>query len=83
MARAVVRVVDLLVDDDARSTWAKLSEQEQSALVRWVNKPATNRGRLERRQEAITALQLGGATTGLSQTSVLEGILTSLPWGTP
>jgi hypothetical protein len=83
VARTVVRVVDLLVDDDARATWAQLTEPEQAALVRWVNKPATNRGRLERRREATRALQLGGASSGLAQSSVLESILTSLPWGAP
>ena len=62
-----MRVVDLLVDDDARATWARLTDQEQTALVRWVNKPSTNRGRLERQQEAKRTLQLG----------------TPLPWGTP
>lgn len=83
MARTVVRVVDLLVDDDARASWAALSAAEQTRLVQWVNKPATNRGRLERRQEATRALQLGSASSGLTTTSVLESILTSLPWGTP
>lgn len=78
-----MRVVDLLVDDDARASWARLGAAEQARLVAWANKPATNRGRLERRQEATRALQRGGASSGLTTTSVLEGILTSLPWGTP
>lgn len=78
-----MRAVDLLVDDDARATWATLTDQEQTALVRWVNKPSTNRARLARLQEAKRVLQLGGASSGLAPTSVLESILTSLPWGTP
>ncbi len=77
-----MRVVDLLIDDDARATWARLTDQEQTALVRWVNKPATNRARLARQQEAKRALQLGGASSGLTPTSGLESILTSLTWGT-
>lgn len=78
-----MRVVDLLVDDAARATWAKLTDLEQAALVRWVNKPSTNRGRLARQQEAMRALQLGGASSGLAPTSGLQDILVSLPWGTP
>ena len=62
-----MRVVDLLVDDDARATWATLSGEDQTALVRWVNKPSTNRGRLDRQQEATRLLQLR----------------TPLPWATP
>ena len=83
MPRTVIKVVDLLVDDDARATWARLTAAEQTALVKWVNKPSTNRARQDRHQEAIRTLQLGGSASGLTSSSVLESILTSLPWGTP
>lgn len=83
MTRVVLTADDLLVDDDARTTWSLLSKVEQSALVRWVNLPWTGRSRRSRRDDARRALQLGGAKSGLESTSVLESILVSLPWGSP
>ncbi len=82
MGRLPVVPDDLLVSDDARATWNLLSESERSALLAWVNKPWFDRARRERQREAIRALELGKAASGLAQIGVLESILTSLPWGT-
>jgi hypothetical protein len=81
VSKVLVRADDLLVDDDARQTWSRLSDDQRLAFVQWANKPWTNRGRRARQREATRALQLGGARSGLAESSVLDAILTSLPWG--
>jgi len=74
------RAKDLLVDEDAQATWARLTEQERAALLAWANKPSAPRKRATRQRDATRALQLGGAEAGLAQPTALETILTSLPW---
>jgi hypothetical protein len=83
MTKPLLGMKDLVVDDDARTTWERLSDGEKSALLRWTNAPWTARSRRSRQRDATRALQLGGAKSGLETPSVLETILTSLPWGKP
>lgn len=83
MTRRRVLREDLLVSAEARATWKLLTDVEREALVVWVNKAWFDRGRRARRKDAIRALELGGAGSGLTNAGVLESILVSVPWGTP
>ena len=72
---------DLLIDADARATWGTFSGAQRDALLRWVNKPRSERSRVHRRDDAARGLQLGVVYSGLESMTLKEALMEFLtPW---